>query len=121
MWFVCMGFMALITVRVLCATAPGLKTLYCQCQCLGYMLYRRLLDLKVEESRVIRNVKPPRCGKASTTPRALSWDRPQGISARVHARMICMALIAIVLYGLTRHVSRFIFITVSGPVESYIR
>ena len=32
-----------------------------------------LLDLGAEESRVLKYVKPPRCGEASRKPRALSW------------------------------------------------
>ena len=35
------------------------------------MSYSRLLDLRSEESRVLRHVKPPRCGEATRKPRAL--------------------------------------------------
>ena len=47
------------------------------CQCVGYMSLSGLLGLRAEESRVIRHVKPPRCGEASRKPRALTRVRTQ--------------------------------------------
>ena len=40
-----------------------------------------LLDLRAEESRVVRHVKPPRCGEESSRPHALSLVRTQAIGA----------------------------------------
>ena len=40
-----------------------------------------LLDLRAEESRVVRHVKPPRCGEESRWPHALSRVRTQAIGA----------------------------------------
>ena len=45
--------------------APGLRIHYCQCQCVGYMSYSRLLDLRAEESRVLRHVNPQHYEEAS--------------------------------------------------------
>ena len=39
------------------------------------------IDLRAEESRVVRHVKPPRYGEASRRPRALSRIRTQAIGA----------------------------------------
>ena len=61
--YVCV-FMALITTLVLCARSQDLTM---SCQCVGYMSFSGLLDLRAEESRVVRQVKPPRCGEASIT------------------------------------------------------
>ena len=46
-------------LQLLCSCEPGLRIRYCQCQCVGYVSYFRLLDLRAEASRVIRHVKPP--------------------------------------------------------------
>ena len=45
------------------------------------MSHSRLLDLRVEESRVIRQAKPLRCGEASSKLRALCRDRTQAMGA----------------------------------------
>ena len=76
--FMCMGFMALTTALVLCARSQDLVI---SCQCVGYMSLSGLLDLRAEESRIIRHVKPPRCGEASRRPHALSRVRTQAIGA----------------------------------------
>ena len=52
-------------------------------QCVGYMSFSRLLDLRAEESRVIRHANPPCCGEASKRTRALSRVRTQAIGALV--------------------------------------
>ena len=39
--------------------------------------YSRLMDLRAEESRVLRQVKPPRCEEASRKPRALAGIEPK--------------------------------------------
>ena len=65
---VCMGFRALLTAMVSIARSQNHQY---QCQCVGYMSYSRLLDLRTEERRVLRLVKPPRCGKASKMPECL--------------------------------------------------
>ena len=47
----------------------------------------RILDcwiLRAEETLVQRHVKPPRRGKVSRKPRALSWDRTQVIDSPSH-------------------------------------
>ena len=76
--YVCV-FMALITTLVLCARSQDLVM---SCQCVGYMLFSRLLlDLRAEESRVVRHVKPPRYREASRRPRALSRVRTHAIGA----------------------------------------
>ena len=45
------------------------------------VVFFRLLDLRAEESCVLRYVKPPRCEEASRKPRALSRVRTQAIGA----------------------------------------
>ena len=72
--------MAYITTLVLCARSQDLVM---SCQCVGYMSFSRLLDLRAEESRVVRHVKPPRYGEASKRPHALSRARTQAIDALV--------------------------------------
>ena len=74
----CMGFMALITTLVLYARSQDLVM---SRQRIGYMSFFGLLDLRAEESRVVRHVKTPRCGKESRTPRALSRVRTQAVGA----------------------------------------
>ena len=80
--YVCMCFMALMTTLALCTRSQDL---------LLYVSARRVLvvfstvsDFRAEESRVLRHVKPPRCGEASRKFRALSWDRAQAIGALSH-------------------------------------
>ena len=46
-----------------------------------HVVLSTLLDLRSEESRVIRHVKPPRRGEASRRPRALSRIQTQAIGA----------------------------------------
>ena len=46
-----------------------------------HVVLSTLLDLRAEESRVVRHVKPPRYGEASRRPRALSRVRTQAIGA----------------------------------------
>ena len=48
------------------------------------LVFSTLLDLRAEENRVRRHVKPPRCGEASRKPRALSWERTRAIGALAH-------------------------------------
>ena len=42
------------------------------------------LDAEAEEIRIIRYLKPLRCGVASSNLHALSWDRNQAIAAPAH-------------------------------------
>ena len=49
------------------------------------MSYSRLLDLRAEESRVVRHVQLPRCKEASRKPRALSWGRTRAFGALGHS------------------------------------
>ena len=49
-----------------------------------HVVFLTLQDLRAEESRVLRHVKPPGDGEASRKPRALSWDRTQTIGALAH-------------------------------------
>ena len=44
------------------------------------MSFSRLLDLRKEESRVVRHVKPSRCGEASRKPRARSRARTSALA-----------------------------------------
>ena len=44
----------------------------------------RLLDLRAEEIRALRQVIPPRCGGASRKPHALDCDRAQAIGTLAH-------------------------------------
>ena len=62
----CMCFMALIAAMV--------TIHYCQCQCVWYLSYSLLLDLRAKESRVLRHVKTPGCGEASWKS-ARAWER----------------------------------------------
>ena len=41
------------------------------------VVFSTLLYSRVEESLVLRHVKPPRSGEASRKPRALSWSEPK--------------------------------------------
>ena len=50
-----------------------------------YMSYSRLLELGAEQSRVVRHVKPPRCGEASRRSRALRRVPNQAIGALVQS------------------------------------
>ena len=59
--FVSMG---LLRLQLLRSFAPGLRIHDFQRQCVGLMSYFRLLDLRAGGSRVLRHVKPPRCGEA---------------------------------------------------------
>ena len=72
----CMCFMALIAAMV--------TIHYCQCQCVWYLSYSLLLDLRAEEIRVLRHLVPPRCSEKSKKPCSLSWDRTQAIGALAH-------------------------------------
>ena len=45
------------------------------------VVFSSRLDVRADESRVIRHVKPLRCGEASRKPRVLSWDRAQATGA----------------------------------------
>ena len=75
---VCMAFMALTFALVLCARSRD---------SLLSMSVRRIhvlfsnAGLRAEKSRVLRHVKPPRCGEVSTKPRALNWGRTLNIGA----------------------------------------
>ena len=77
-FYVRMGFMALITALVLCARS---QDSLCQCQCVEHLSYSQLPDLKAEDSRFLRHVKPPRSGEASRKPRALCWVLTQTTGA----------------------------------------
>ena len=55
--YVFVGFMALITAMVLCVKSQD--SLLSVSVSVGSMSYFRLLDLRVEESRVLRHLKPP--------------------------------------------------------------
>ena len=59
--YVCV-FMALITTLVLCARSQDLVMLVSVRRV--HIVLSTLLDLRAEESRVLRYVKPPRCGEA---------------------------------------------------------
>ena len=76
--FVCKGFMAPN------CSGTCLRIQYFQCQCAGHMTYSRLLDLKAEESRVLRHVKPPRYREASRKPRAVGRIRTQAVGTLAH-------------------------------------
>ena len=65
--------MALITTLVLCARSQDSLLSVSMRRVL--VVISTLLDLRAKESRVLRQVKPPRYGEASRKPRALSWDR----------------------------------------------
>ena len=69
---------------LLWSCAPSFRIHYCQCQCVGYMSYSRMLDLRADESRLVRHVKPPRSGGASKKPCAHSRVRSQAIGALAH-------------------------------------
>ena len=69
-------FMAPITNLVLCARSQDLVM---SVSVRRVHVVSRLLDIRAEESRVVRHVKPPCCGKASRRPRALSWVPTQAI------------------------------------------
>ena len=71
--------MALITTLVLCARSQDIVMAVSVRRV--YVVLSTLLDLRAEESRVVRHVKPPRCGEASKRPRALSRVRTQAIGA----------------------------------------
>ena len=71
--------MALITTLVLCARSHDL--VMSVSVRMVHVVLSTLLDLRAEESRVVRHVKPPRSGEASRRPRALSRVRTQAIGA----------------------------------------
>ena len=56
-------FMALIATLVLCARSQHIVMSVSVRRV--HVVLSTLLDLRAEESRVIRHVKPPRCGEAS--------------------------------------------------------
>ena len=64
-----MGFIALITVMVLCARSQD--SVLSVSVGRVHVVSRLLLDLGAEERRVIRHVKLSRCGEASRKPRSL--------------------------------------------------
>ena len=76
--FVCV-FMALITTLILCARSQDLVMSVPVRRV--HVVLSTVLDLRTEESRVLRHVKPPRYGEASRRPRALSRVRTQAIGA----------------------------------------
>ena len=71
--------MALITTLVLCARSQHLVMSVSVRRV--HVVLSTLLDLRAEESRIVRHVKPPRCAEASRRPRALSQVRTQAIGA----------------------------------------
>ena len=76
--YVCV-FMALIATTVLCARSQDLVMSVSVRRV--HVVLSTLLDLRAEESRVVRHVKPPRYGESSRRPRALSRVRTQAIGA----------------------------------------
>ena len=64
--YVCV-LMALTTTLVLCARSQDL-VMSMPVRRVGYTSFSRPLDLRAEESRVVRHVKPLRCGEASRWP-----------------------------------------------------
>ena len=68
-------FLALMTALVLCARSQDFA------MSVGYTLFSRSLDLRAEESRVVRLRKLPRCREASRKPCALSRVLAQAIGA----------------------------------------
>ena len=101
--FVCMGFMALITTLVLCARSQDSVM---SCQCVGYMSFFGLLDLRAEESRVLRHVKPPRCGEESRRPHALSRVRTQSIGACAYSLIVRNATLKLTnTHVMSQHIS----------------
>ena len=77
-----MGFMGLITATVPCARSQYSLLSVSARRVLVVIL--TLLDLRAEESHVLRRLKPPRCGEASKKHRALSRVRTQVIGALAH-------------------------------------
>ena len=80
--YVRMGFMALITTLVLCARSQD--SLLSVSVRRVHVVFSTVLDLRAEESRFLRHVKPQRCEEASREPRALGWDRTKSIGALAH-------------------------------------
>ena len=76
--FVCV-FMALITTLAFCARCPDLVMSVSVRRV--HVVLSTLPDLRADESRVVRHVKPPRCGEASSRPHALRRVRTQDIGA----------------------------------------
>ena len=72
-------FMALITTLVLCASSQDFVMSVSVRRV--HVILSTLLDLRAEERRVVRRLKPPRCGEVSRRPRALSRVRTQVIGA----------------------------------------
>ena len=75
-----MGFTPLITATVLSArphdSLVSVRRVHAVFSAAGF---------RAQESRVLRHVKPPRCGEASRKPRALNLDRAQANGALAHA------------------------------------
>ena len=80
--YVCMEFTALITTLVLCARSQD-SILYVSVRRI-LVVFSTVLDLWAEESRVLRHVKPPRCGEASRKPRLLSRFQTEAIGTLAH-------------------------------------
>ena len=77
--------MALITTLVLCTRSQdSLPSVSVR---MVLVVFSTLLDLRAEESRFLRRMKPPRCGEASGKPCALNWDQSQTIFALDHGKM----------------------------------
>ena len=74
-------FMMRMTALVLCARPQDLLMLV---PARRVHVASRLLDFRAEESRVLRHVKPLRCGEASRKPRARERVRTQAIGALAH-------------------------------------
>ena len=80
-------------VTTLLLYTADFKINYSKYQCVGHVsflishnviLVSRQLDVRAQESNVIRNVKPPRCGEVSSKPHTLSWGRTQAIGTLAH-------------------------------------
>ena len=103
---------------------PGLRIWECQCQRVRYMSCLRLLDLRAEESRVLRHVKPPRCKEASRNPRSLSRGRTQAIGAPTsdsRCLYVCVGFLgAYNFYGLVHQVSGVITVSLRPPCHSKV-
>ena len=101
-WLSCMYvwvFMALITTLVLCARSQDSLLSVSMRRVL--VVISTLLDLRAKESRVLRQVKPPRYGEASRKPRALSWDRILALIAIYSFQKRALLIMTYTLYHVT--------------------
>ena len=92
-------FMAIITALVLCAKSQD--SLLSVSMRRALVVISTLLDLRAKESRVLRQVKPPRYGEASRKPRALSWDRILALIVRYSFENRALLVMTYTLYYVT--------------------